>query len=85
MAMSADVTRQAYARLLRDGMFGGHNEMVLLSDHYNLTTYVYSRVPGGFSKLTTVHPNPRTSHARPPRQVYMLWDGLAHYDALVVL
>ncbi|RPF82175.1 MAG: hypothetical protein CBC65_001155 [Rhodothermaceae bacterium TMED105] len=80
MATADGLTERAYILRLANGMFGGHNEMVMLAKHYNLVIYVYSRTPAGFRKLTTVRPPPTAQH---PRQVFILWDGAAHYDALV--
>jgi hypothetical protein len=80
MATADEMSERVYALRLANGMFGGHNEMVLLSNHFSLIIYVYSRTPTGFVKMTTVRPRSASCDSR---RVFILWDGAAHYDALV--
>ena len=80
MATADGMSETGYIHCLSNGMFGGHNEMVMLSKHYNLVIYVYSRTPKGLKKLTKVS-QPTTT--RDPKRVFILWDGVGHYDALV--
>lgn len=81
MAESEGCTWQQYAELLgkRGGLQGGHNEMVLLSKRFNLRVEVYVRNVQGFKHLTTV----RCEREGDGLPVHLLWDGLAHYDALI--
>ncbi len=82
MAIGNDSTNEGYMKRLANGMFGGHNEMILISNHYNITIYVYTRTNEGFRKLTTVRPR----HTTTSKQVFLLWDGdSTHYDALSVV
>ena len=77
---------QSYMRRLAHGMFGGHNEMILISEHYGVPIHVYvlDKTTHKLKRLTSVRPSNRpTSSSVVHRRVVLLWDGVAHYDAIL--
>ena len=70
---------EEYSKILENGdMYGGHNEMILLSKLYGLCIIVYGRGEGGVVEMTRV-----CSHDPRPKRVHVLYNGTNHYDALV--
>lgn len=80
MAASENVSRQMYQQMLMGRLFGGHNEMVLIANRFNANIHMYVRPH--ITHYTSVRPT-KASCTHSTTDVYILWDGRAHYDCLI--
>lgn len=74
---------EEYSRKMRDGsLFGGHNEMMFMSNIYGVRINVYAKGEDGrLVKITTVSPNTRSERVRTVANI--LYNGRDHYDSLL--
>lgn len=76
IALSEGLTDVEYARAITGTMYGGHNEMVLLSRELGKPFDVYEVTRNRFTLLTSVGSKESSCRVR------LLWSGRCHYDAL---
>mmetsp|Transcript_35881 Transcript_35881/g.78571 ORF Transcript_35881/g.78571 Transcript_35881/m.78571 type:complete len:440 (+) Transcript_35881:80-1399(+) len=71
-------TVQSYARHMSEGTWGGGIEMAALTKMKQVNVHVYEKCKGGFKRISAFHcPGAQ-------RTVNVLYQGRAHYDALVL-
>ena len=78
MALSEGATPSQYRTRLQNMMFGGHNEMILLANHFRIDVCVFSERDNVLRSVTRIRCRTRPSR----RHVYLLWDQRGHYDRL---
>ena len=81
MAIAEGVTKKEYERALSGYLMGGHNEMILATNQFNIDIHVYTRSHDSFKLVQTVKSKNREFR---PITVRLLWNKVNHYDALVV-